>query len=61
VLALPDGFAAVTETGVVSRFDAAGELGWRYDLQEQVSAPMALLDGEIVIATRRGKVVSLSR
>lgn len=61
VLALPDGFAAVTETGVISRFDATGELSWRYDLQETILAPMALLGGEIVITTRRGKVVALSR
>jgi outer membrane protein assembly factor BamB len=54
------GFLVVTRTGSVTRFDAKGQVVWRFDAGEPVSAPPRLVDGLIVLVTFKGTAVALA-
>ncbi|MCG3135239.1 MAG: Outer membrane protein assembly factor BamB [Planctomycetes bacterium] len=58
---LPDGagFVVVTEKGSVVRFDAAGDILWRYDAKEDVMAPPAFVRGLVIVVTKKGVVHAL--
>jgi outer membrane protein assembly factor BamB len=58
-LALADGFVAATERGQVVRFDAEGNVAWRFDAKEDIGSPPSLVADRIVFVTRRGSLVSL--
>ncbi len=60
VLALPEGFVAVTVKGIVLRFDPTGALLWRYDAGDAIVAPPRLADGRILVITRRGVAIALA-
>jgi outer membrane protein assembly factor BamB len=58
---LPDGgFIVVTKKGNVTRFDPKAQIVWKFDAGEDVSAPPRLLDGAIIVVTRKGILISLA-
>jgi outer membrane protein assembly factor BamB/tetratricopeptide (TPR) repeat protein len=58
-VALHDGFAVATDRGAVLRFDSKGNLVWRFDAKDDISSAPTLVEGRILLATRRGALISL--
>jgi outer membrane protein assembly factor BamB len=58
-VALAAGWVALTEKGVVLRYDATGTLLWRYDAKDEITSAASVVGGHVVLATRKGTVVAL--
>lgn len=58
-LALGDGYLVTTDRGAMLRFAADGNVLWRFDAKDEVTAPPALCAGRVVIVTKRGALIAL--
>ncbi len=54
VLPLADGFVVATERGGIVRFDAGGNVIWRYDIKDDLLAPPSLVGGRVIVVSRKG-------
>lgn len=54
------GYVAVTKKGGVTRFDAKGQVVWRFDAGEDIGSPPRLVADRVVFVTRKGAVVALT-
>jgi outer membrane protein assembly factor BamB len=54
------GYVAVSRKGGVIRFDAKGQIVWKYDAGEDIGSPPRLVADRVVFVTRKGAVVALT-
>ncbi len=54
------GYVAVTRKGGVLRFDAKGQIVWKYDAGEDIGSPPRLVADRVVFVTRKGAVIALT-